>query len=172
MLLLLTIIVLLLPKLLGATLAVTNRTLRRGFGGVRGLVPSLLIEQVFSMLLAPMMMVYHSVFVVRTLIGTTVSWDAQARGDRGLTYGAALRRHALHVVLGLVWARSSRACSALHLVDHAGAGGPALLGIPGRLDERTDARSAAAPVGLTHDTRGNRHAEGAAAVHGAPPLVD
>jgi membrane glycosyltransferase len=103
MLLLLTIIVLLLPKLLGATLAVINRKLRRGFGGIRGLVLSLLIEQVFSMLLAPMMMVYHSVFVVRTLTGTTVSWDAQARGDRGLTYGEALRRHALHIVLGLVW---------------------------------------------------------------------
>jgi membrane glycosyltransferase len=77
--------------------------LRRGFGGIRGLVPSLLIEQVFSMLLAPAMMVYHSVFVVSTLAGTTVSWDAQARGDRGLTYGEALRRHVLHVVLGLVW---------------------------------------------------------------------
>jgi membrane glycosyltransferase len=103
MLLLLTIIVLLLPKLLGATLAMTKRSLRRGFGGIHRLVPSLLVEQIFSMLLAPVMMVYHSVFVVSTLAGKTVTWDAQARGDRGLTYGEALRRHALHVLLGLVW---------------------------------------------------------------------
>jgi membrane glycosyltransferase len=103
MLLLLTIIVLLLPKLLGATLAMTKGSLRRGFGGIHRLVPSLLVEQIFSMLLAPMMMVYHSLFVVSTLAGKTVRWDAQSRGDRGLSYGEALRRHALHVVLGLVW---------------------------------------------------------------------
>jgi membrane glycosyltransferase len=103
MLLLLTIIVLLLPKLLGATLAMTTSSLRRGFGGIHRLVPSLFVEQIFSMLLAPAMMVYHSVFVVSTLTGKTVTWDAQSRGDRGLSYGEALRRHALHVVLGLVW---------------------------------------------------------------------
>lgn len=103
MLLLLTIIVLLLPKLLGATLAMVKTPLRRGFGGIHRLVPSLLIEQVFSMLLAPVMMVYHSVFVVSTLAGRTVTWDAQARGDRGLGYWEALRRHWLHIALGIVW---------------------------------------------------------------------
>jgi len=103
MLLFLTIIVLLLPKLLGATLAMSKRSLRRGFGGIHRLVPSLLVEQIFSMLLAPVMMVYHSVFVVTTLAGKTVTWDAQARGDRGLKYGEALRRHWLHVTLGLIW---------------------------------------------------------------------
>jgi membrane glycosyltransferase len=103
MLLLLTIIVLLLPKLLGATLALTNRSLRRGFGGVRRLVASLFVEQIFSMLLAPVMMVYHSMFVVRAAAGRSVSWHSQPRSDRGLDYGEALRRHAFHVVLGLVW---------------------------------------------------------------------
>jgi membrane glycosyltransferase len=103
MLLFLTIVVLLLPKLLGATLAMTKRSLRHGFGGIHRLVPSLLVEQIFSMLLAPVMMVYHSVFVVTTLAGKTVTWDAQARGDRGLKYGEALKRHWLHVVLGLIW---------------------------------------------------------------------
>jgi hypothetical protein len=55
------------------------------------------------MLLAPVMMVYHSVFVVSTLAGRTVTWDAQARGDRGLGYWEALRRHWLHIALGIVW---------------------------------------------------------------------
>jgi membrane glycosyltransferase len=102
-LLAMTIVVLLLPKLLGTTLAVVNRSLRRGFGGVRGLLLSLIIEQVFSMLLAPVMMIFHSVFVVSTLAGKNVNWDAQSRSNRGLSYGEALRRHALHLVLGLVW---------------------------------------------------------------------
>jgi membrane glycosyltransferase len=102
-LLLLTIIVLLLPKLLGATLALTHRPLRRGFGGAWRLGVSLIVEQIFSMLLAPMMMLYHSVFVVRALFGKSVGWNSQPRSDRGLSYAEALRRHALHVVLGLVW---------------------------------------------------------------------
>jgi membrane glycosyltransferase len=110
-LLMLTIVVLLLPKLLGATLALTNRSLRRGFGGVRRLIPSLFVEQVFSMLLAPAMMVFHSMFVVHTLTGKSVTWDAQSRSDRGLSYGEALRRHALHVLLGLVWGAVILACA-------------------------------------------------------------
>jgi membrane glycosyltransferase len=103
MLLLLTIIVLLLPKLLGATLALTNRSLRRGFGGVGRLAASLFVEQIFSMLLAPVMMVYHSMFVVRAAAGKAVTWNSQPRSDRGLSYGEAMRRHAFHVVLGIVW---------------------------------------------------------------------
>jgi membrane glycosyltransferase len=102
-LLMMTIVVLLLPKLLGATLALINRRRRRGFGGARRLIQSLFVEQIFSMLLAPVMMVFHSIFVVRTLCGSSVVWNAQSRSDRGLPYGEALRRHALHLVLGLVW---------------------------------------------------------------------
>lgn len=103
MLLLLTIVVLLLPKLLGATLAYSNRSLRRGFGGAGRLTLSLLVEQIFSMLLAPVMMLYHSIFVVTTLAGKSVTWNAQSRSDRGLTYVEAMHRHAPHVLLGLVW---------------------------------------------------------------------
>jgi membrane glycosyltransferase len=103
MLLLLTIIVLLLPKLLGATLALTNRSLRRGFGGAWRLSLSLIVEQIFSMLLAPMMMVYHSNFVIRAAFGKSVGWGSQPRSDRGLTYREAIRRHLFHVVLGVVW---------------------------------------------------------------------
>jgi membrane glycosyltransferase len=98
-----TIVVLLLPKLMGATLAIVNRSLRRGFGGLRGLLPSLVIEQIFSMLLAPVMMVFHTVFVVTTFLGRNVRWDAQPRSNRGLGYGEATRRHALHLGLGVVW---------------------------------------------------------------------
>ena len=98
-----TIVVLLLPKLLGATLALTDRYLRRGFGGARRLLQSLLIEQLFSMLLAPSMMVFHTTFVVRTLLGYPVNWDAQPRDDRGVTYAEAFARHKWHVLLGIAW---------------------------------------------------------------------
>ncbi|MFI4913955.1 MAG: glucans biosynthesis glucosyltransferase MdoH [Steroidobacterales bacterium] len=98
-----TIIVLILPKLLGAILALKDRALRHTFGGAPKLLLSLVLEQLLSMLLAPTMMLFHSTFVLRTLIGHPVSWDAQQRGDRGVNYREAFARHKWHVLLGLVW---------------------------------------------------------------------
>ena len=98
-----TLGVLLMPKLLGATLALLNGKLRRSFGGGIRLLISLVVEQVFSTLLAPSMMLFHTSFVVTTLAGHPVTWNAQDRGDRGITFREALSRHKWHVVIGLVW---------------------------------------------------------------------
>lgn len=98
-----TIIVLLLPKILGFTLALSRRATRKAYGGASRLAASLLIEQVFSMMLAPSMMIYHSTFVLSTLFGIPVVWNAQERGDRGITYKESFSRHKWHVVLGLAW---------------------------------------------------------------------
>jgi membrane glycosyltransferase len=102
-LLLATIVVLLLPKALGATLALMNGARRRAFGGGPRLLASVLVEQIFSMLLAPPMMVFHSTFVLSTLAGKPVTWNAQDRGDRGVTFSEALARHRWQILLGLVW---------------------------------------------------------------------
>jgi len=98
-----TFVVLLLPKILGYILALRDRYLRRGFGGRARLAASLLVEQLFSILLAPSMMLFHSTFVVQTLLGKSVSWDAQVRSDRGVTFREAFRRQKWHLLLGLVW---------------------------------------------------------------------
>jgi membrane glycosyltransferase len=100
----LTLIVLLLPKILGAYLALRDRDLRRGFGGAGRLCASLVVEQFFSMLLAPSMMLFHSAFVAQTLLGRTVSWNAQARGDRGVTLREAFKRQTWQLIFGVVWA--------------------------------------------------------------------
>ena len=55
------------------------------------------------MLMAPIMMLFHSEFVVRALMGRSVGWDAQPRGDRGVTWREAFRRHRWHVAIGLTW---------------------------------------------------------------------
>jgi membrane glycosyltransferase len=102
-LLLATIVVLLLPKALGATLAFMNGPRRRAYGGGPRLLLSLLLEQIFSMLLAPTMMVFHSTFVITTLAGKPVTWNAQDRGDRGVTFSEALRRHLWQMLLGIIW---------------------------------------------------------------------
>src|SRR6185437_9833375 len=98
-----TITLLILPKLLGATLALRERRLRQGFGGAPRLLASLLIEQFMSMLMAPTMMLFHSSFVIRAILGRNVGWDAQSREDRGVRWLEALRRHGWHVCLGLAW---------------------------------------------------------------------
>ncbi|MGC1729501.1 MAG: glucans biosynthesis glucosyltransferase MdoH [Steroidobacteraceae bacterium] len=100
----LTLVVLLLPKVLGAYLALRDPRLRRGFGGAGRLCASLLVEQFFSMLLAPSMMLFHSAFVAQTLLGRTVSWNAQARGDRGVTVREAFKRQTWQLIFGVVWA--------------------------------------------------------------------
>lgn len=98
-----TIVVLLLPKVLGAILALSDPVTRRGFGGARRLFYGLLVEQVFSVLLAPAMMLFHATFVISTLAGNPVVWDAQERGDRGIGFAEAFRRHRWQMLLGLVW---------------------------------------------------------------------
>jgi membrane glycosyltransferase len=98
-----TVVVLLMPKVLGATLALVKKNLRRSFGGARRLLGSLLLEQLFSTLLAPSMMLFHTSFVITTLAGHPVTWNAQDRGDRGITFREAFSRHKWHVAIGLVW---------------------------------------------------------------------
>ena len=98
-----TLAVLLLPRALGAALAMTDPVLRRGFGGGGRLLASVLVEQLFSVLLAPAMMLFHTSFVMRTLAGSPVAWHAQERGDRGVGFREALARHKWHVLLGLLW---------------------------------------------------------------------
>jgi membrane glycosyltransferase len=98
-----TIVILLLPKVLGTILALVDPRVRRGFGGTVRLWVSLILEQIFSVLLAPPMMVFHSTFVLTTLAGKPVAWNAQERGDRGVTLREALWRHKWHMLLGLAW---------------------------------------------------------------------
>jgi membrane glycosyltransferase len=102
-LLIMTVVALVLPKLLGAVLALKDRRQRLAFGGAVRLLGSVALEQFVSMLLAPTMMLFHCTFVLRALLGRNVGWDAQPRSDRGVTWGEALRRHKWHLLLGLIW---------------------------------------------------------------------
>ncbi|HEX2790855.1 MAG TPA: glucans biosynthesis glucosyltransferase MdoH [Steroidobacteraceae bacterium] len=102
-LLTMTVIVLLLPKMLGAVLVLRDRALRAAFGGAPKILGGFLCEQLLSILLAPTMMLFHSEFVLRALLGRSVGWDAQARGDRGVPWREALLRHKWHLGIGLVW---------------------------------------------------------------------
>ena len=98
-----TAALLVLPKLWSVLLCLGDGARRRAFGGGLRVVGSALLELVFSMLLAPLMMTVHSFFVVSILSGRTVSWGAQARSDRRLTQAEAARAAAVRTLIGLVW---------------------------------------------------------------------
>lgn len=99
-LLAMTAVILFVPKLLSILLTVLPGTARQ-FGGRLPLLASALLELAFSMLLAPIMMLFHTDFIVRILSGRAVGWPAQAREDRGVPWATAVRRHFWHSLIGL-----------------------------------------------------------------------
>jgi membrane glycosyltransferase len=102
-----TMFILILPKILAVGLAVANAELRRGCGGVSGLLKSVVAETVISVLLSPVMMLIQSRFVLDILIGRDSGWNAQNRDDVGEPYRAALLRHSGHTLVGLALAAVS-----------------------------------------------------------------
>ena len=95
---------LILPKLLGAVLLASRARERRQYGGLFGLMASSTIEIVASVILAPVMMVFQTGFVVSILSGISVRWDAQARDSRRIGIAQALRSHATNLAFGGVLA--------------------------------------------------------------------
>jgi membrane glycosyltransferase len=97
-----TATLLFLPKILGVVLALQQGA--REYGGGLRLALSALAEMVFSALLAPVRMLFHTQFVLRALTGWSVQWKSPPREDTVTTWGDALRHHGLHTLLGVGWA--------------------------------------------------------------------
>jgi membrane glycosyltransferase len=64
----------------------------------------MLLEMLFSMLLAPVRMIFHTVFVVSAFLGWEVVWNSPQRDDDDTPWGEAFKRHGSQMLLGLVWA--------------------------------------------------------------------
>jgi membrane glycosyltransferase len=109
-----TAVVLFLPKALGTLLAMTSRP--RSFGGLLRLVSSALSESVFSVLIAPVMMMYHAQFVSEILRGQSVNWGTQVREGRRVGWAEAMRRTAGITLAGAVWAAGTAAVSPAFLL--------------------------------------------------------
>lgn len=101
-----TIAMLLMPKILGLIVVLIRKAERRSHGGAVRVVTSALVETVATALLAPVMMVFRSMFVVATLFGRTVGWDSQARAGRPVPWAEALRGHTAHLILAVAMATS------------------------------------------------------------------
>ncbi len=98
----LTMAVLFVPKILGVIAAMLNPVLRRGCGGVSGLIKSLLAESLLSALLSPIMMLIQSGFVLDVLLGRDSGWKAQKRTEEAPPFDELLHKHAWHMVTGIL----------------------------------------------------------------------
>lgn len=92
---------LLTPKMLAAGLAVW-RGRAKEYGGAIRVFTGVLIESLVAALAAPLMMIYHSQFVLGNLTGQRVQWGGQRRDDGGIDWGAATSDHWRHTLLGIV----------------------------------------------------------------------
>jgi membrane glycosyltransferase len=71
--------------------------------GAALLVPSALVEALFAVLIAPILMVYHTRAVVGILTGRSVGWGGRARGGAEPTWASAFRETAPMMAAGVVW---------------------------------------------------------------------
>lgn len=97
-----TAALLFLPKILSVMLIWIQGAKR--FGGRLRLGLSMLMESLFSALLAPIRMLFHTSFVLAALLGRGIQWKSPPREDAETSWREALRRHGRHTLLGLVWA--------------------------------------------------------------------
>jgi membrane glycosyltransferase len=90
------------PKLLSYVLIAKREP--AGFGGRIALGASMLAESLFSALLAPIRMIFHTQFVCAALTGCSIHWKSPLRDDAETGWSEAFRWHGLHMLLGIGWA--------------------------------------------------------------------
>ncbi|MFT3848273.1 MAG: glucans biosynthesis glucosyltransferase MdoH [Propionivibrio sp.] len=89
------------PKALAALLLLRDA---RWYGGIPRMLASTLAEAVYSMLLAPIRMLFHSRFVIATLAGWEIKWTSPARANAETTWREALSKHGAHTLFAVLWA--------------------------------------------------------------------
>lgn len=89
------------PKFLALTLILRDPAARAAHGGGWNATASVLLEAVFSTLLAPISMLSQSAFVVRIMLGETKGWGAQFRGERRIRTVVIARAFAVHTLIGI-----------------------------------------------------------------------
>jgi membrane glycosyltransferase len=87
------------PRVLGIVRALAERA---SYGGAARLLASALLENLLSVLLAPVLMIFHTLFVVLTLLGLQIRWNAQNRSDEALDFVHCLVLYGWISCLGLL----------------------------------------------------------------------
>ena len=99
-----SMVVLLIPKMLGLLHALLSRRIRRGGGGVIGVAASVSLEVMLSALYAPILMLIQSRHVFEVFVGRDSGWKPQRRDGSGTTWSDAWHYHKRHMFLSCVTA--------------------------------------------------------------------
>ncbi|MHB8721464.1 MAG: glucans biosynthesis glucosyltransferase MdoH [Steroidobacteraceae bacterium] len=99
-----SMVVLLIPKMLGLLHALLSRRIRRGAGGVIGVAASVSLEVILSALYAPILMLIQSRHVFEVFMGRDSGWKPQRRDGTGTTWSDAWHYHKRHMFLSCVTA--------------------------------------------------------------------
>ena len=99
-LLLLTMTLLLGPKLLAIAWLTVNDRLRDDLGGTQSVTWSILIEIPISVLIAPIMMMTQTMAIIDIIRGRPSGWSPQTRQADGIPFEQAWERYRWHVALG------------------------------------------------------------------------
>ncbi len=96
-----TMTLLFLPKLLSVLLIWIKGA--EAYGGRMRVLLSMLLEASCSVLLAPVRMLFHSLFVTAAFLGWSVQWNSPQRVDDSTPWSEAFRRHGTQVLIGISW---------------------------------------------------------------------
>jgi membrane glycosyltransferase len=99
-----SMVVLLIPKMLGLIRALLSRRIRRGSGGVIGVGASFLLEVILSALYAPILMLIQCRHVFEVFMGRDSGWKPQRRNSGGTTWSDAWHYHKRHMFSSCVTA--------------------------------------------------------------------
>ncbi|MDD5139931.1 MAG: glucans biosynthesis glucosyltransferase MdoH [Verrucomicrobiales bacterium] len=96
-------VVIMLPKVLALIDLANDWPRRRAYGGLARATAGVIGETIFSTLHAPLLMLWHTRFVVTNLLGISVGWATQKRAADGTSWLYAVQRHWGHTLIGGVW---------------------------------------------------------------------
>jgi membrane glycosyltransferase len=99
-----SMVVLLIPKMLGLLRALLSSRIRRGSGGVIGVAASFFLEVVLSALYAPILMMIQCRHVFEVFMGRDSGWKPQRRDSGGTSWSDAWHYHKRHMFLACVTA--------------------------------------------------------------------
>jgi len=92
------------PKILGVLDVLLRSGERARYGGGGALALSALVEAVFSMLIAPVVALAQTIFLIGLFLGHKVTWDGQTRDQYSVTISEAFRGLWPQTLMGLFFA--------------------------------------------------------------------
>ena len=103
-LLVLTLVLLFVPKLAIMLSEMCRKDVRREYGGAGKVMLGCIVDTLFFSLLAPILMIFHSKFVIYTLTGKGVKWAAQRRkADGSSDWQESIQNFAGVTIMALLW---------------------------------------------------------------------